>query len=334
MNPLLKKRLLQTSLAMVCVFALGTFGYYYITDAAYNLFTCFYMTVLTVTTIGFDEVIDLKNYEAGRPFTVFIAFTGIGLLTYFVSNVAAVIVEGHLKESYIKRKMEKAISKCSEHYVICGAGTHAMHIIEEIDRTQRECIVIDINPDSINKILKSYPDQKYITGDATHDGVLNTANVKNANGLFATTNDDNQNLVITLLAKRINPSLRIVSLCGSRDNQYKIKLAGADVVISPNYMGGIRMASEMLRPVVTHFLDIMLSDAYKNLRMEEININNEKTGKRISELKLEDYKDTLFVALKSGDELIFKPQDDYVIKDGDLLLIIATPEDRIKLTNM
>ncbi len=334
MDPIIKKRLFQASLAILFIFAFGTFGYYYITDGAYNLFTCFYMTVLTVTTIGFDEVIDLKNYEAGRPFTVFIAFTGIGLLTYFVSNVAAVIIEGHLRESYKRRKMEKAISKCNEHYVICGAGTHALHIIEEIDRTQRECVVIDINPDAIKKILQSYPNQKYITGDATHDDVLNKANIKNANGLFATTNDDNQNLVITLLAKRLNPELRIVSLCGSRDNQYKVKLAGADVVISPNYMGGIRMASEMLRPVVTHFLDIMLSDAYRNLRMEEINLKNEVTGKKISELKLEHYKDTLFIALKSGDELIFKPQDDYVIQTGDLLLIITTPEDRIKLTNI
>ncbi len=334
MDPVLKKRLLQTSLAMLFVFAFGTFGYYYITDAAYSLFTCFYMTVLTVTTIGFDEIIDLKNYQAGRPFTVFIAFTGIGILTYFVSNVAAVIIEGHLKESYKKRKMEKSISKCKDHYVICGAGTHAIHIIEEIDRTQRECVVIDINQESIAKILQSYPDQNYINGDATHDDILNKANVKNAKGLFATTNDDNQNLVITLLAKRLNPELRIVSLCGSRDNQYKIKLAGADVVISPNYMGGIRMASEMLRPVVTHFLDIMLSDAYRNLRMEEINLNNEFVGKKINDLKLEDYKDTLFIALKSGDDLIFKPENDYEIKSGDLLLIITTPADRIKLTDI
>lgn len=334
MDPILKKRLIQTSLAMLFVFAFGTFGYYYITDAAYSLFTCFYMTVLTVTTIGFDEIIDLKNYQAGRPFTVFIAFTGIGILTYFVSNVAAVIVEGNLKESYKKRKMEKSLSKCKDHYVICGAGTHAIHIIEEIDRTQRECVLIDINPDSIAKILQSYPEQNYINGDATHDDILNKANVKIAKGLFATTNDDNQNLVITLLAKRLNPDLRIVSLCGSRENQYKIKLAGADVVISPNYMGGIRMASEMLRPVVTHFLDIMLSDAYRNLRMEEINLNNEFAGKKISDLKLEDYKDTLFIALKSGEELIFKPENDYEIKSGDLLLIITTPEDRIKLTDI
>lgn len=333
MDQILKKRLLQSGIALLSIFALGTAGYYYITDMAYDLFTCFYMTVLTVTTIGFDEIIDVKNFEGGRPFTVFIAFSGIGLLTYFVSTVAAIIIDGNLRENYKKRKMEKSISGCKEHYVICGAGTHALHIIEEINKTQRECIVIEINPDAVKTMLESFPDQKYITGDATHEDILNKANLKNANGLFATTNDDNKNLVITLLARRINPGLRIISLCINHDNEYKIKIAGADVVISPNYMGGIRMASEMLRPVVTHFLDIMLSDAYKNLRMEEININNEKVGKKIGQLKLEDYKDTLFVALKSGDELIFKPKDDYEIKNGDLLLIITTPEERIRLVN-
>jgi len=291
------------------------------------------MTVLTVTTIGFDEIIDVKSFEGGRPFTVFIAFSGIGLLTYFVSTVAAVIIDGKLRETYKRRKMEKSISGCNEQYVICGAGSHALHIIEEINKTQRECIVIEINPDAVKRMLESFPDQKYITGDATHEEILNKANLKNANGLFATTNDDNKNLVITLLARRLNPGLRIISLCTNHDNEYKIKIAGADVVISPNYMGGIRMASEMLRPVVTHFLDIMLSDAYKNLRMEQINIKDDKVGKKIGQLKLEEYKDTLFVALKSGDELIFKPKDDYEIKKGDLLLIITTPEERIRLVN-
>lgn len=110
MDQVLKKRLFQTSFALLFIFAFGTAGYYYITDMAYDLFTCFYMTVLTVTTIGFDEIIDVKNFEGGRPFTVFIAFTGIGLLTYFVSTVAAVIIDGKLRENYKRRKMEKSIS--------------------------------------------------------------------------------------------------------------------------------------------------------------------------------------------------------------------------------
>lgn len=334
MDSTLKKRLYQTGLAVLIVLSIGTFGYYFITDFNYDIFTCFYMTVLTVTTIGFDEIINLKDYELGRPFTVFIAFSGIGVLTYFVSIVSAVIIDGHYRELYKKRKMDKIIDKCTNHFIICGIGRHSIHLIDELIETERESVCIDLNPDEIKKMVKIYPEQKYVEGDATHNDILKKAGIEKATGLFATTNDDNINLVITLLARRLNLNIRIISLCINHDNKEKIMLAGADNVVSPNYIGGLRMANLMLRPVVSNFLDLILRDKYKNLRFEQIDLKEIHKGKKLGELKLGEFKETLVISLKSNDELIFNPPDSIEIKNGDSIMIITTPKERIKLTNL
>jgi voltage-gated potassium channel len=334
MDSTLKKRLYQTGVAVIIVLFTGTFGYYIITDFQYNIFTCFYMTVLTVTTIGFDEIINLKDYELGRPFTVFIAFSGIGVLTYFVSTVSAVIIDGHYRESFKKRKMEKSINECTNHFIICGIGRHSMHLIDELITTERESVCIDINPNEIKNMTKIYPNQKYIEGDATHNDTLKKAGIEKATGLFATTNDDNINLVITLLARRLNPGIRIISLCINHDNKEKIMMAGADAVVSPNYIGGLRMANLMLRPVVSNFLDLILRDKYKNLRFEQIDLKDTHNGKRLGELKLNEFKETVVISLKSNGELIFNPSDSIEIKAGDSIMIITTPKERIKLTDM
>jgi voltage-gated potassium channel len=334
MDKTLKKRLYQTGFALLVVLSMGTFGFYIITDFQYNIFTCFYMTVLTVTTIGFDEIIALKDYELGRPFTVFIAFSGIGVLTYFVSTVSAVIIDGHYRETYKKRKMEKSIDNCNNHYIICGIGKHSMHLIDELVATERESVCIDLNANEIKQMIKLYPDEKYIEGDATHNDTLRKAGVEKATGLFATTNDDNINLVITLLARRLNPNIRIISLCINHDNKEKIMMAGADNVVSPNYIGGLRMANLMLRPVVSNFLDLILRDKYKDLRFEQVNLKESHSGKKLGELKLYELKETVVISLESDGELIFNPPDNVEIKDGDSIIIITTPKERIKLSEM
>ncbi len=334
MDSTLKKRLYQTGAAVLVILSTGTLGYYFITDFHYDIFTCFYMTVVTVTTIGFDEIINVQAYELGRPFTVFIAFSGIGILTYFVSTVSAVIIDGHYRETYKKRKMEKSIDKCANHYIICGIGRHSMHLIDELSVTERNSVCIDLDPDEIKKIIKFYPNQMYVEGDATHNDTLKKAGVENALGLFATTNDDNINLVITLLARRLNPAIRIISLCINHDNKEKIMMAGADNVVSPNYIGGLRMANLMLRPVVSNFLDLILRDKYKDLRFEQIDLKENHHGRKLGDLKLTDFKETVVISVKSEDELIFNPPDNFEIKPGDSIMIITTPKERIKLTEM
>lgn len=321
----------QAGIGLISILFIGTFGYWALTDGRTSLFNCFYMTVITITTIGFEEVIDMNDFVPARAFTIFLAFAGIGLLTYFVSSVSAVIIEGHLRESYKKRKMEKQICNMEKHFIICGISKHSQHLLEELSTTKRESVFIEIDKDKIKQVLQKIPNQCYIEGDSTHDEILLKAGLMKAKGLFAATNDDNINLVISLSAKRLNPLIKIVSLCINHHNTEKIKLAGADTIVSPNYIGGLRMASEMVRPAVTTFLDTMLRDKNKNLRIEQVDLDDQYDGKKITELNLKDYKNTLLIAVKSKDEMIFKPDDSLQLNKGDSLIVMTTPEERIEL---
>lgn len=330
----LQKRIYITGLMLIVILTIGTFGYNYITKNEYDLFTSFYMTMVTVTTIGFNEIIPVKNFEGGREFTVFIAIAGIGVLTYFVSTITAIVVDGQLRQTYKTRKMEKAISKFEDHYIICGAGSHSSHIVDELNVTKRKSVVIELNHDIVNELLKKFPKQEYIIGDASQEEVLLKAEVSSAKGLFATTADDNDNLVICLTARRLNPKIRIISLCNNQSNEAKIILAGADIVSSVNYIGGMRMASEMLRPSVTHMVDKIVSNKYKTLRLEQIIISDDAVGKTIKELNIEQFKNTLLMAVQSGDEIQFKPGEDYVLQKGDLFLVLTTPDERLAISNI
>lgn len=330
MNPI-TKRLLLTGIGTIIILIIGTVGYWYLTDQKQDLFICFYMTVITITTIGYGEVIDMSNYRGARIFTVFLAFSGIGLLTYFVSTVSALIIEGHLKESFKKRKMEKEIGKLEGHYIICGISNHSFHLIEELNNTGRKNVFIEIDGSVIHQVIKKFPSQFYIEGDATNDDVLLKTGIKRAKGLFAATNQDNLNLIISLSARRINPEIKIVSLCVNHSNMDKIKLAGADIVVSANYIGGLRMVSEMVRPTVTSFLDEMMRDKNKNLRVEQVELNDNLQGKKIGDLNVNSLKDTLLIALKSNGLWVFKPEDSTEIKSGDTLIVMTTPEERAVL---
>lgn len=329
-----KRKLILTFFALIVILITGTFGYWFLTGRENNLFLCFYMTVITITTIGFGEVIDMHNFYEARIFTVFLAFTGIGLLTYFVSTISVLIIEGEIRESYKRKKMEKEISKFENHYVICGVSRHSYHLIEELIDTKRESVFIEISRNVINNTLEKYPDLNYLEGDATSDEVLLKAGIMNASGLFVSTSDDNTNLVICLSARQLNPGLKIVSLCMNHNNSDKMKLAGANNVISPNYIGGLRMASEMLRPSVTSFLDTLQKYKNKKLRIEQIELKDKFSDKKLIDLRLEDFKNTLVIALMKNDEWIFKPEDDLEIEVNDVLIVMTTPEERVKLEHL
>ena len=183
----------------------------------------------------------------------------------------------------------------------------------------------------LNKFITEQPSLFYIQGNASNDGVLTKAGIERAKGVFAATGDDNLNLVISLSAKRLNPDVRVLSYCFDKNNMDKIDLAGADKVISPNFIGALRMASEMVRPTVTSFLDVMLRDKDKNLRIEEINISEEHSGKKLGDIKKKEYKDTLILALKDKDNWYYNPKDDILIGADNTLIVMTTPKDRIKM---
>ena len=311
----------------------GTVGYRLLGGDEYTLFDCLYMTIITISTIGYGEIIDLSDNQAGRVFTIFIALGGIGVLFYVLSNFTALFVEGELSESFRRKKMEKNIGKLTDHYIVCGVGRVGRHIVHELHSTKRPCVIIEPHRDTLAGVLDLLDNQVYVEGAATEDHTLKMAGIEKARGLFAVAGDDNANLVISLTARGLNPNIKIVARCTLLDNIEKMKKAGADSVISPNFIGGLRMASEMIRPHVVSFLDTMLRDKDKNLRVEEIAVPQKFIGKQVAELNLKQLKQTLLLAIKTSaaDDWIHAPPDDYVLREKDTMIFMATLTEKSRL---
>jgi voltage-gated potassium channel len=314
---------------LLAIFVIGTLGYWIIGGGDYSLFDCLYMTIITITTIGFTEIIDLAGNTAGRVFTVIVAICGIGVLAYLVTNITAAIVEGQLTKSFRRRRMEKAAAKAREHYIICGMGEAGRHIINELRETRRPHVIVDVDPDRIDKSYETMSDGIFIEGDATDNDTLTKAGIESASGVFAVTGDDNQNLVICLTAKQLNPRVRVVAQCNEMKNTVKMVKAGADSVVSPGYISGMRMASEMIRPTVVNFLDNMLRGRDESLRVEEVPMSPSFVGKALADLDLKKYPRTLLLAVKKGENWVYNPsRNEYIIEPENRLIVMTTPEER------
>jgi voltage-gated potassium channel len=183
----------------------------------------------------------------------------------------------------------------------------------------------------MEKCMDTWQEGIYIQGDATDNDTLIKAGIINAKGLFAITSDDNINLVISITAKQLNPKIRVVAQCRETKNSEKMKNAGADSVVSTSQISGMRMVSEMIRPTVVTFLDMMLRDTNKNLRVEEISVPPSLIGKKISEIDLSKFPNTLILAIKVKEEWNYNPPHDYIIQSDSQFIVMTTPEEQSKL---
>lgn len=320
----------------IAVVSLGTVGYKIIGGPDYSLGDCFYMTIITLSTVGYGEVIDLVHHPGGRVFTVFLIITGMGALLYLVSTVTAFVVEGELLNIFWRRKMDKMISKMQGHYIVCGVGRVGYHIIQELNETKRDAVALDMEMNHIENIRQSFPDIPALLGDGLDDDLLREAGIERAAGMMVSTGHDKDNMVITMSARQLNPSLRIVARCNDMRNMEKLRKAGADSVVSSNFIGALRMASEMVRPTVVSFLDVMLRDKEKNLRVEEVPLKEgaKVVGKTISGSGIKTSTNILLLAVKKENgDWEYNPKDDFLLQAGMELIIMGSPEDKRTVEN-
>ncbi len=325
------KRLQRILITIILIILIGTLGFKIIGGKEKSFLDALFMTAITITTVGYGDMIGLDDKPLGKLFTVFYIFVGTGAIAYLVTTVAAYVVEGELKRAFRRRSMEKNIAKMRNHYIVCGISMAGLYIVHELFHTKRPQIAIDTDEMKL-EILKAHGlNIDMIIGDSTENEVLEKANITKARGLFATTNSDNANIVIVLTARQLNPSLRIVSRCNDTKNAEKLTMAGADAVVALNYIGGLRMASEMIRPNVTTFLDNMLRDKDSPLRIEEIHIpkHSPYVGKPVSEIDFRGMRNILLVAVKKiSGEWIYNPYPDTVLEHDMSLIVLATAEER------
>ncbi len=321
------RRLRIAGVMFTAVLVVGTIGYHQIGGENTTFLDAFYMTGITISTIGYHEVIPLTGHPYGRLFTVFLAFSGFGVLTYFLSNLIALFIEGDVRKTIKRRNMINKIKKLHDHYIIVGCGRVGRNVAKELYSTQRLFVLSDLKEGILQEFSVEIPGTPYVSGDCTEEFFLESLGIRESKGLFVVTGDDNINLVICLTARQINPRIKIVSVCKKIDHQRKIERAGANRVITPNFIGGLRMASEMLSPTVTNFLDLMQRSEF-NQRIEEIVIPNRFDNTQLGKFPTSDLPDTLILALRSGEKWIYNPKKDQILMEGNSLMVMTTPKDR------
>jgi len=315
----------------------ATVGYKLITGNYHDWSDCLYMTVVTLSTVGFREIIDSTQFPATRGVTVALIFCGMFTVLYSVSTVMSIMVEMSLVDVFKRRKMRRDIKHLRNHFIVCGVGATGSCIARELLNTGTGFVVVERDPERI-EALQRLGDVLCVKGDATDDEVLIGAGIDHATGLAATLSGEKDNLFLTLTARQLNPSIRIVARGLDDSMNRKLRKAGADATVSPTVIGGLRMASELIRPTVVSFLDTMLRDTSAAIRFEELHITPESgfVSKTIKSTNLRKSSNLLIVALRRpGDpHFEYNPSADTALADGMTLVVLGESTDINKLKEL
>jgi voltage-gated potassium channel len=319
-------------LVFLVVMLVGSFGYWAVSEFTASLLDCVYMTFITVATIGFGETIDLTHSPGGRIFTMGVATAGIATVTYTTSKLTAFILEGELNTTLRRRRMQDRIDAMNQHYIICGVGRVGSNVARELTSTGRKWVAIEENHEVIEALRDKDPAALIVHGDAQDDELLARVGLERAAGVFAVTGDDGRNLLITLSAKQQNPSARLVARCHEVRNIDKLKRVGADAIVSPDFTGGMRIVSSMIRPAVVSFLDEMLRSEDK-LRVEEITLPADFVARTLDAL-LAPSREHILLAVKEGTHWEFNPAGDFRLEAGHVLVAMVKPHGRDALVQL
>lgn len=320
---MLYRRFAYSLVGLVVLILSGTLGYVWL--EGWQFVEGLYMTVITVGTVGYGEVHPLS--ANGRIYTMVLIFLSTGAMVYASASLTALILEGELFGLLKRNRMNKLIRKLSGHYLVCGDSRIGLHIVEELKRTAQPFIVIDQDHAKVEALIAQ--NILAIVGDATADAVLLEAGVERAKGLVTTLHTDADNLFVVLTARRLNPKLRIIAKALDEATRDKLQQVGADGVVMPQAIGGMRMASELLRPNVVSFLDIMLRNKDQAIRVDEIRIqdNSAAIGKSLAKSGVSTTEGASLVALQRRDEPYqFTPNPETKLMAGDVLIMLGNTQ--------
>jgi voltage-gated potassium channel len=333
----MRKGIVRALALILLVFAVGTTGFYVLLDGL-TVIDSLYLTVVTLATVGYGDFTPHLNMPPeGNPylikfFAIFIILFGMSALLYGIGVMTEYIVSGELLGERRRKGMQKLIASLRNHYIICGAGETSVNMMQELEKTQRPFMVIEKSEERIRQILNQFNELLYLQGDATHDEILEQAGLEHAAGVIASLPDEKDNLfvVMSLSQKKRERgfTFRIAAKCTNFEKMSpKIQSAGANCVISPEYISGRRMISEMFRPSVTTFLDRMLKDDRAVTRVEEVTVSPDSSlvGKSLRETRIRTRSGLLIAAIRKGGkgEFIYNPTAEQVIEENDVLIAMG-----------
>jgi len=318
--------------ALILVTAIGVVGFLIIGGGKYGLIDAAYMTVITLTTVGFGEIINMASNPAGRIFTMFLLLGGMGIVAYTMLMLAAFVLEGQLRHIFSRQRMQRRIENMEGHFLVCGDTAVKWYVIEELTITGRSVVLVAPSEEALEETRERLGDLPGVAGDPSDDNVLLGAGLERAAGIVFCMENDKDNLLGVLTARRLAPEVRIIAATELPETEAKLRAAGADSVVSPSHIGGLRMASEMIRPTVVSFLDQMLRSKGGDLRVEEVKVpeNAVTAGMTLGSLEVNKVSGTVLLAVsRSGtDDFEFKPKPDTTVESGMTLVVMADSKGR------
>jgi len=320
---LLPRRLRRMLVIPLVIVGIGTVAYPLIEGEKWSLFDGLYMTVITLTTLGYGEIPEPLS-KPGRVFTMCLALGGIFILFYIATDAIRSVVTGELRDLLGKERMDDRLKHLRDHMIVCGFGRMGKIVCDELEKLHHPFVVIDTDTP---KTEWPYAHGLRLYGNATEDDLLRRAGIDRAKALMAVVGSDAENLYITLSARLLNPKLMLVARAEEEEAEAKLRKVGVNKVISPYLTGGHRAVQAVLKPSVLHFMESATKSEYTGLQVEELRI---EPGSKLARTTIEssrlvqDYNVTVVGVLQSNGELLSSPTGDTVIEPGAVLIAIGT----------
>ena len=316
----LVRRILLTA-GLLCIALIGGTTGFVLIDG-YSWFDAFYMTLTTITTVGYQELRPLSR--SGRIFNSFLIFFGVSAMFVAVGAMTQTVIELELEDRYGKRRKRRMISSLHDHFIVCGFGRVGRHASYEFQRAKAPFLVIDNS--EVNVARAANAGMLALAADATQDDSLREAGVLRAKGLIAALPSDAENLFIILSAKALNPKLTVVTRASEEEAGEKLRRAGADTVFTPYVLAGHQLANALLRPHVVDFLDFVKSNIGPHVTVKQVRVppNADLSSKSTQQVSALLNPEVVVLAVrKEGGETIFNPSPDLMISAGDFLVVVG-----------
>ncbi|PEK02133.1 potassium channel protein [Bacillus wiedmannii] len=314
-----RKQLWIAVICMTFVVILGTLGFMAIEEI--SLFQAFWMTMITVLTVGYGDAVPVT--QAGKVFALLIIPVGVGIVTYAIGVVAAMIIEGNLFHAVRRKKMDKQIAQLQNHIIVCGCGRVGLQVVHELQEKKIPFVVVDKDESILEK-----EKLLYVHGDATEDQVLHHAGISKAAGLVAIVANDAENVFITLTARGLNDAIKIVARAEKPETEDKLKRAGANKVINPSSMAGIHIAKGIANPLTVHYIDTVLYGVEQSFVIEEIAVGKGSilASKSLLESDVRNQFDVTILAILRNGNVIHNPTGQEKLQEHDMIIVFGSVE--------
>jgi voltage-gated potassium channel len=313
-----RRKIALSAILIILVNAIGTIGYMVI--EGWNFRESLYMTIITLTTVGFGEVHELS--PTGEYFTIVLLIGGVGIILYVLATEARIIFEGELKDVFGRRRLERKLKELKDHYIVCGYGRMGRIIARELRAKEVGTVVIEMNPG----MQFEKEDILFVEGDATRDDILISAGIDRAKGLVSVLPTDAENLYVVLSARELNPKLFVLARASDEGAEQKMLRAGATRVVSPYLTGGLKIAHTILKPAVMDFIEFATKAGNIEIQMEEVPVHKDSklVGMALYESGIGRDLGVIVVAIKNKEGgMRFNPTSKTIIQESDTLIALG-----------